>query len=116
MSTSIHEVTEATFDAEVLASSVPVLVDFTATWCAPCRALAPILEKIGHEQAGRVKVVAVDGDDSPCITTRFGVRGFHTVSAFARRREVGRHIGTTTMAKLLAMVDGHVVEQTTPGP
>lgn len=100
----IHHVTEHTFDAEVLASQVPVLVDFTAEWCSPCRALKPVLAKLAKEGEGRFKIVAVDGDESPGIAARFGVKGFPTVIAFAAGRETGRHIGLTSKERLQALL------------
>ena len=102
--TPIHAITEETFDAEVLASPVPVLLDFTATWCAPCRALEPILHKLADERAGEIKVVTVDGDDNPGLAIRLGVRGFPTVVAFAAGKEIGRQVGLASkdaLAKLL---------------
>jgi thioredoxin 1 len=100
----LPHVSEATFDAEVLGSSVPVLVDFTATWCAPCRVLEPILERVATESGGALKVVSVDGDDSSALASRYGVRGFPTVIAFVGGKEVARQIGVANKDKLLAMV------------
>lgn len=102
----VHEINELDFDAEVLEAGVPVLVDFTAQWCPPCRALAPILHRLAEEGAGRLKVVAVDGDRSPALARRFGIRGLPTVVAFAGGREVARHVGLTTKEKLLKLVEG----------
>ncbi|AUX41252.1 thioredoxin [Sorangium cellulosum] len=107
MSTSsIREIDEQSFEAEVLQAGVPVLVDFTAQWCPPCRALAPILHKLAEEGAGRLKVVAVDGDRSPELARRFGIRGLPTVVAFAGGKEVARHVGLTTREKLLKLLGG----------
>ncbi|WP_437970104.1 thioredoxin family protein [Sorangium sp. So ce260] len=107
MSTNpVHEINESDFDAEVLEAGVPVLVDFTAAWCPPCRALAPILQRLAEEGAGRLKVVAVDGDRSPALARRFGIRGLPTVVAFAGGREVARHVGLTTKEKLLKLIEG----------
>jgi thioredoxin 1 len=98
-------ITEQTFEAEVLAAQEPVLVDFTATWCPPCRAILPILQKLSDESAGRLKVVKVDSDASPGLATRLGVRALPTVIAFAGGREVARHVGMTTREKLFKMVE-----------
>jgi thioredoxin 1 len=103
----LKEITEDTFEAEVARAPVPVLVDFTATWCSPCRALKPLLQKIAAEGAGRLKVVTVDGDENPALAVRFGVKGFPTVIAFAGGREVARQIGLASKEKLLTLVDGH---------
>jgi thioredoxin 1 len=100
----VLEVTQQTFEAEVLASKVPVLVDFTATWCAPCRALKPILAKLAKEGEGRFKVLTLDGDENPDLAARYRVKGFPTVVAFADGRETGRHIGLTSKDRLLALL------------
>jgi len=107
--TSVRSVTEQTFEAEVATAAVPVLVDFTATWCPPCRQLTPILHAIAAESAGRLKVVEVNGDDQPRLAARFGIRAFPTVIAFAGGKEVARHVGLTTREKLLQMVGAMTV-------
>src|SRR5215471_17553258 len=101
---NVPEINAQTFETEVLAATVPVLVDFTATWCSPCRALKPILEKLAKEGEGRFKVLAVDGDESPDLAARFGVKGFPTVIAFAGGKETGRQIGLTSKDRLLALL------------
>ncbi|XYI01035.1 thioredoxin family protein [Sorangium sp. So ce1128] len=107
MSTNaVHEIDDLNFDAEVLEAGVPVLVEFTATWCPPCRALAPILHRLAEEGAGRLKVVAVDGDRCPALARRFNVRAFPTVVALEAGKEVARHVGLTTKEKLLKLVEG----------
>lgn len=100
----LDTIDESSFESRVLASDVPVLVDFTATWCMPCKALAPVLESLAKEQAGRVAVVAVDGDASPALSNRFRVRSFPTVVAFAGGKEIARVVGLTSKEKLLGMV------------
>ena len=79
---NVIELTDANFDAEVLKSDVPVLVDFTATWCGPCKVLAPIVEGLADEFAGKYKVGKLDIDDAPGVTQRYGVRGVPTVMVF----------------------------------
>lgn len=103
MSNTLPEVTEENFAAEVLGSSVPVLLDFTATWCAPCRALTPILEGIARERAGALVVASVDGDASPGIAARYGVKSFPTLLVFAKGQVVAKHVGLTTRARILEM-------------
>jgi thioredoxin 1 len=106
MSTAlVHIVTEQTFQEEVLESSVPVLVDFATAWCPPCRALAPVLDKLAAEVAGRAKVVSVAADECPSLAARFAVKGYPTVVAFAGGRERARHLGATTKERLLQMVE-----------
>ncbi len=97
-------VKEADFDAEVLKSDVPVLVDFTATWCGPCKALAPIVEKVAAELGGKVKVFKLDIDENPQITAKYGVRSVPTVMVFKGGQKAAQHVGLTTKDKLVALI------------
>jgi thioredoxin 1 len=92
------------FAATVLESAEPVLVDFTAAWCGPCKMLAPIVERIAEENVGAVRVAEVDIDESPGIATKLGIRGAPTVVVFRGGVEVGRHVGTTNKQTLLRLV------------
>jgi thioredoxin 1 len=103
---NVIEITDANFEAEVAKSPVPVLVDFSATWCGPCKQLAPIVEKIADENVGKFKVGAVDIDDSPGITQKFGVRGVPTVIVFKNGERVGQHVGLTNKETLLKLLNG----------
>ena len=96
---------DATFDAEVLAAPRPVLVEFGATWCASCKALAPIVHKIAEERTGRVDVGVVDLDEAPSVAARLGIRGVPTLVVFAGGKEVARHVGLTSHARLAQIVD-----------
>lgn len=98
------ELTDANFDAEVLKSDVPVLVDFTATWCGPCKVLAPIVEKLADEFAGTYKVGKLDIDDAPGVTQRYGVRGVPTVIVFKGGEKKAQHVGVTTRETLLKLL------------
>jgi thioredoxin 1 len=91
------------FDAEVIASNIPVLVDFSAVWCGPCKALEPAVKEIAGEYAGKLKVVKVDIDESPGIATRFGIRGVPTVVVMKGGREVKRQVGLVPKSKLVAL-------------
>ena len=104
----IPSVTDRTFEAEVLQSQVPVLIDFTATWCGPCKALKPIIEKVAQSHAGRLKVLQLDIDDSPDTPSRFNIRGVPTVIMFKDGKEVARQVGLAPEAKLVALVSPHL--------
>jgi len=95
---------EQNFEAEVLKSDVPVLVDFTATWCGPCKALAPIVEKVADEFQGQVKVGKLDIDESPGITAKYGVRSVPTVMVFRGGQKADQHVGLTTRDKLVKLL------------
>ena len=95
---------EQNFESEVLKAGVPVLVDFTATWCGPCRALAPIVEKIADEFEGKVKVGKLDIDESPGVTAKYGIRSVPTVLVFQGGQKKGQHVGLTTRDKLVQLL------------
>ena len=103
---NIIELTDANFDQEVLKSSEPVLVDFTATWCGPCKMLAPIVEKLADETAGKYRVGKLDIDDAPGVTQRYGVRGVPTVMVFKNGEKIGQHVGVTNKETLLKLLGG----------
>lgn len=103
-SKNIHTFNEQNFESEVLKSSVPVLVDFTATWCGPCRALAPIVEKIADEFEGKVKVGKLDIDESPAVTAKYGIRSVPTVLVFQDGQKKAQHVGLTTRDKLVQLL------------
>ena len=103
-SEKIHLFNDLNFESEVLGSQVPVLVDFTATWCGPCKALAPIVDQIATELDGKVKVGKLDVDDSPITAGKFGVRGVPTVMVFKNGERAAQHVGLTTKQKLIDLV------------
>lgn len=103
-SSNVIEVNDLNFTREVLETDSPVLVDFSASWCAPCKRLAPIVDEIAAETAGQVKVVKLDVDESPAAAKRFGIRGLPTVVAFQNGEPLGRHIGLTNKKTLLALL------------
>lgn len=98
---TITEATIATFDAEVTQATVPVLVDFWAPWCGPCRAIAPILETISQELQGKVKVVKVNVDDSQQLAVRFGVQAIPTLIIFKKGEVADRIVGMVPREELV---------------
>jgi thioredoxin 1 len=102
---SIHEVSDATFDSEVLSSSQPVLVDFWAPWCAPCRMIAPVLEQLSGENADSVKIVKVNVDDSPGIAAGYGISSIPTIMLFKGGQVVERFIGVQPKYRLQEAID-----------
>ena len=105
MGANINELTDQSFDTEVIKSQVPVLVDFTATWCGPCKALAPIVEKIANETAGKYKVAKVDIDDCPGVAQKYGIRSVPTVLVFKGGERKAQHVGLTTKENLLKLLE-----------
>jgi thioredoxin 1 len=94
-------VSDKTFDEEVLKSSEPVLVDFFAEWCGPCKAMAPALEQVAAEQKGKVKVVKIDVDQSPATTTKYGIRAMPTLIVFKNGQVAGQHVGALVQKRKL---------------
>jgi thioredoxin 2 len=95
------------FDEEI-AASVPVLVDLWAPWCGPCRMVSPIVEQMGHEFAGRLKVVKLNVDEAPAISARYGVQGIPLLLVIKAGREVDRVTGAVPVAQLRELLERHV--------
>lgn len=106
MAKNVIDLSDASFDQEVLKADKPVLVDFTATWCGPCKMLAPIVEKIADENVGKYKIAKLDIDDNPGITARYGVRGVPTVMVFKGGQKAGQHVGVTNKETLIKLLEG----------
>jgi thioredoxin 1 len=103
---NVLEINDLNFDAEVLKSETPFLLDFSAVWCQPCRALAPVVAKLADDYVGKARVGKIDIDNSPTVASQFGIRGVPTVIAFKGGREIGRHVGVTnrdTLVRLLGI-------------
>ncbi|WP_437670838.1 thioredoxin [Sorangium sp. So ce131] len=103
-SKNVVEVNDLNFDKEVLQTDTPVLVDFSASWCGPCKRLAPVVDEIADETAGQVKVVKLDVDESPAAAQRFAIRSLPTVMAFRNGEPAGTHVGLTNKKTLLALL------------
>lgn len=104
-SANITHVTDATFEGEVIKSEQPVLIDFWAPWCAPCRAIAPAIEELAAEYAGRLKVVKVNVDDNPAAPARFGVRGIPNLVIIKGGQVKDQIVGAVSKAHLVRAVD-----------
>src|SRR4051812_33651311 len=103
---NVIELTDTNFEAEVLKSNVPVLVDFTATWCGPCKVLAPIVDGLADEFQGTYKIAKLDIDDAPSIPQKYGVRSVPTVMVFKGGEMTAQHVGATNKATLVKMLQG----------
>ena len=103
-SPNVIEVTDSNFDAEILKSPLPVLVDFWAVWCAPCRAIAPHVEAIANDYAGKLKVGKLDIDSNPEVPSQFEVRSIPTLLVFKEGKVVGQIVGAVPRAKLEDLV------------
>ena len=98
-------VTDDSFETDVLNSSEPVLVDFWAEWCAPCKQIAPILEDLAEEMSGKIRVAKVNIDENPMIPTKYGVRGIPTLMLFKGGQVAGTKIGALPKTDLVRWVD-----------
>ena len=104
-SANVLNLTEATFEQEIANSPVPVLVDFWATWCGPCKMIAPILDEIADEKVGTAKVVKVDVDQNTAISSRYGIRAIPTLLFFKGGEVRDQVVGMASKKDLLAKIE-----------
>ena len=108
MSDFVKEVSDSNFESEVLKSDKPVLVDFWAAWCAPCRMLAPTVEAVAQNFQGSASVVKLNVDDNPAVSQRYGIKGIPTLILFKNGKEEERVVGATSKEAISRMIDKHV--------
>ncbi|MDR0776028.1 MAG: thioredoxin TrxA [Azonexus sp.] len=108
MSEHIHYVTDDTFEADVLHSQQPVLVDYWAEWCGPCKMIAPILDEIAAEYAGKLKVAKVNIDDNQATPAKFGIRGIPTLMLFKNGNVEATKVGALSKSQLAAFIDSNL--------
>jgi thioredoxin 1 len=104
----LTQVNDQTFEAEVLKSELPVLVDFWAPWCAPCRMLGPVIEGLAAKYQGKLKVVKMSTDDSPDTPRRYNVQGIPTLILFKAGQETERHVGFAAESALADKLNPHL--------
>jgi thioredoxin 1 len=105
-SANVRVFNDLNFEEEVLKSTEPVLVDFTATWCGPCKALAPIVAQVAEEMVGKIRVGKLDIDDAPMTASKLGIRGVPTLMVFKNGERAAQLVGLTTKQKILALLEG----------
>jgi thioredoxin 1 len=109
MSEKVATVTDNSFETEVLGSSKPMLVDFWAEWCAPCRMLAPTIDAIAEQFSETAGVVKLNVDDSTATAQRYGIKGIPTLILFSQGKEVERVVGATSKDSISRMIEKHLV-------
>jgi len=101
-------VSDSSFDAVVLRASEPVLVDFWAEWCGPCKMIAPILEDVAKDYAGRLTVAKIDIDSNPAAPAKYGIRGIPTLILFKAGQVAAQKVGALSKSQLTAFIDSHL--------
>lgn len=107
-SDAVQHITDASFDSDVLKSEQPVLVDYWAEWCGPCKMIAPILDEVSRDYGGRLKVAKMNVDENQAVPAKFGIRGIPTLMLFKGGELVATKVGALPKAQLTAFIDGHL--------
>jgi len=107
-SSDISHVTDATFDPEVLKSETPVLVDYWAEWCGPCKSIAPILDEVAKEYEGRLKIAKINVDENQAVPAKFGIRGIPTLMLFKNGNMEASLVGARSKSQLTAFLDSNI--------
>ena len=107
-SKEIHHVTDATFEPEVLKSDTPVLVDYWAEWCGPCKSIAPILDDIAKEYDGRLKIAKINVDENQQVPAKFGIRGIPTLILFKNGVAAAQKVGAMAKGQLTSFIDSNI--------
>ena len=104
----IKHVSDASFDSDVLKSDKPVLVDYWAEWCGPCKMIAPILDEVSREYQDKVKIAKLNIDDNPQTPPKFGIRGIPTLILFKGGQVAAQKVGALSKSQLTAFIDSHL--------
>ncbi|MDR0781341.1 MAG: thioredoxin TrxA [Pseudomonadales bacterium] len=108
MSEHLSHITDASFDDEVLKAQGPVLVDFWAQWCGPCKMIAPILDELAEEYAGKLKICKLDVDANPATAPQYNIKGIPTLILFKNGEVAGKKVGAVSKSQLAAFIDSTI--------
>jgi thioredoxin 1 len=108
MNEHIKHVTDATFDSDVLKAGTPVLVDYWAEWCGPCKMIAPILDEVAKEYQGKLKIAKLNIDDNQATPPKYGIRGIPTLILFKGGEVAAQKVGALSKSQLTAFIDSHI--------